>query len=334
MPYSEIFASAGRLLWKFKVLWLFGLLASCSSGGVRLSNPFTFNFNTGDVVRSNGQLPEPIQNFLLELGRRISDLSGGGRLDQNWVTVLGLAALLVCSLGLIGWLIGTFGRSGLALGAWQGDAGAAQLEPGALNQAVLAVFWRVAAISLLVGLPGMAVALIFALIWGYGIVSLLSQAAPAVSGIFLCLSLPLMCGMLPLFWMMGILSELATVAVVGEGLGVWAGLKRAWALFQRNLGALLLMGVFVLALQVLAGVVTGLVLAPLGIGLLLGGVVLGEAMQGSLALLVGLFLILAPIALAFSAGFNAYSGTLWVLVFRRLAGAAGGQGSEGEIYSL
>ena len=67
--------------------------------------------------------------------------------------------------------------------------------------------------------------------------------------------------------------------------------------------------------------VTGLVLAPVGIGLLLCGVVFGEALQVSLALLVGLCLILVPIALVFSAGFNAYSGTLWVLVFRRLAGA-------------
>ena len=33
MDYGEIFSKAWKIIWKYKILWLFGIFASCSGGG-------------------------------------------------------------------------------------------------------------------------------------------------------------------------------------------------------------------------------------------------------------------------------------------------------------
>ena len=51
MDFGEILTKSARLIWKFKILWLFGLLASCASGS---GNPgLNFSFNASDFNFSN-----------------------------------------------------------------------------------------------------------------------------------------------------------------------------------------------------------------------------------------------------------------------------------------
>ncbi len=47
MDYGEVLSKAWKIAWKFKVLWIFGILASCgqSRGG---------NFNFNNSFRTNG----------------------------------------------------------------------------------------------------------------------------------------------------------------------------------------------------------------------------------------------------------------------------------------
>jgi hypothetical protein len=314
MPYNQILTQAAKLVWKFKILWFFGLLASCSSGAARL-NP-NFDFPASDFTGTAADLSEQMRPMMDFLNRMINQIG-----ESPWA-FFGTAALVICGLSLITWLIGIYGRTGLALGAWQGSAGAPGLDWEALNQGTAGTFWRVAGISLLVGLPGAAVSLLFAAITAFSVFSWVAENSFSTYAVLLCLGLPLLCLMVPVFWALGILSELATVAAAGEGLGVMAGLRRAWDLFAHNLGGLLLMGLLVLILQIAAGVVLTLILAPLGIGALLMNTVLDQPLQTNLAMLLGLGLLLLPIWLAFSAVLNAYIGALWALTFRHLAIAA------------
>ncbi len=62
-------------------------------------------------------------------------------------------------------------------------------------------------------------------------------------GIGLLCILPLICIMIPVFWMVGILIEQATVAIVVEDLGVFDSIKRAWQIVvQENLGSYAVLG--------------------------------------------------------------------------------------------
>ncbi len=33
MDFGEVFSKAWKIIWKYKILWLFGIFASCSGGG-------------------------------------------------------------------------------------------------------------------------------------------------------------------------------------------------------------------------------------------------------------------------------------------------------------
>jgi hypothetical protein len=36
MDFGEVFSKAWKIIWKYKILWLFGIFASCSGGGAGL----------------------------------------------------------------------------------------------------------------------------------------------------------------------------------------------------------------------------------------------------------------------------------------------------------
>ena len=55
MNFGEVLSRAWQITWKHKILWLFGLLASCSAGG---SN------NTSSYSMDNPQEWENLQNYL------------------------------------------------------------------------------------------------------------------------------------------------------------------------------------------------------------------------------------------------------------------------------
>jgi hypothetical protein len=311
MPYAEIITTAAKWVWKFKILWVFGLLASCTSGG---GLRFNYSFNAGSLFSTDSPIPEPYQSYLTQIARMINETPG-------WF--FALAIMLICGAGLVFWLIGVFGKTGLARGAWLADSGVGQLEFGQLAEESRHSFWRVAVVTLLVGLPGFAIGLIFVAFAFFGVVSSFSQPAMGIGiSLLLCLGLPLMCLMVPVFWFLGILSELAIMAVTAEDLGIMDGIRRAWQMLTRNLGPVILMALLVLVAQVVFGLITGLILAPLGLGAILGAVLARSGTGLGTGLLVVFGLIAVPVALFANAIFQSYVGTIWALVFRRLTSGA------------
>jgi hypothetical protein len=307
MPYGEIITTAGKLIWKFKILWLFGLLASCAAGG---GPRYNYNFNAADFSTTRGGLPQSFQSFFMGLNQFMRETPG---------YFFALIFIFFCGLGLLLWLVGIFGRTGLTRGAWLADGGAEHLGFSQLTGESTASFWRVAAISLLVGLPGFAVGLIFALFFVFGIVTSFAREATGVGIVLLCLAIPLVCVLVPVFWLLGILGDLCTVATVGENRGVFDSIRRGWQIFRRNLGPIILMALIVLVAQIVFGILLGLIFAPIGIGALMGGLLAGGNFEFSLGVFLLLGLIALPISLVVSAIFHSYLGTLWTLVFRRLA---------------
>lgn len=308
MNYGEIFSRAARLIWKHKILWVFGLLASCASGSSG-SNWLSYNFNSGDYQWEPGSLPAPLENFIYQLAQFV-------RQTPAWFFVV--AAALVCGVGLVFWLVGILGRTGLARAAWRADSGEETLSLSAILSESWRPFWHAAGASVLVGVPGFAVALVFALLWAGGMAAGFAQRAPATGLLLLCLGLPMMCLFVPFFWLLGIWGDLAVVAIANEGLGVLEGLRRAWRLLTRRFGSVVLVAVLAFVAQILFGIVVGLISAPMALGAVLGGVLTRNSAGLGLGLVLLALLVMVPVSLFLSAVFQSYLGTVWALTFRRL----------------
>ena len=203
MDYSEVLTKAWRIVWKHKILWIFGILAGCGTGGGggggggsgarwEQSSPFSQG-GTGEIERA-----------VQQAGQWIS--------EHWWVIALVILALLV--LWAVAVFLGTIGKIGLIRGTFKVDGGAEKLGFGELFRESLPFFWRVFLLTFLIGLAFLVVFLPLVL---FGVVT---------AGVgFLCI-LPLMCILVPVLWAVGIVVHQANNAIVVENLGMLDGLKR------------------------------------------------------------------------------------------------------------
>src|SRR5215207_66302 len=147
--FGEVLTRAWQIIWKHRVLWIFGILAGCSQGGSR--------FNSGSNG-GNGGYGTGSTNFPPQLERFFEIIS------QNATAFIGLAVALVCIFWIVSIFLGTIGRIGLIRGTWQVEGGMQNLIFGQLFSESTPYFWRIFGLSLVVSLP--FVILIAALVAG------------------------------------------------------------------------------------------------------------------------------------------------------------------------
>ena len=74
MNYGEVLTRAWKIVWKFKVLWIFGILASCGTGSNGRSggggNNVSYQF-------SNGELPPQFEQFFAKQRAVLPTTCGG-----------------------------------------------------------------------------------------------------------------------------------------------------------------------------------------------------------------------------------------------------------------
>ena len=301
MDYGEVLGKAWKIIWKFKILWIFGILASCTSN---VGSSAGSGGNSGvRYTVPGGNLPPGIQNFFTQLSNSIERI-------PIWVWVFIFAIILV--LIVVGVMLGTVGHIGMIRGTTLADEGAGSLAFGALFSESFRYFWRVFLLNLLVGLAVfVAVVVIF--------LALIVAGIGTLGIAFLCL-IPLICLLIPASWVVGLVLEQSTIAIVVEDLGIMAGLARGWDVIKRNLGPMIGMALILF----LGGAIVGLILAlpvaftlvpalvtlmfapgNLGIGLIISGLI---------------FLVYLPIWLVLAGALRSYIGAAWTLTFRRLTG--------------
>ncbi len=309
MDYGEVLKKSWNIIWKFKVLWIFGLLASCgrSGGGGGGGGGQSFNFRNNPGTFSN-QNPFPrlqpylegIQNFFAQI--------------PVWVYILAVLAFLILIVIII--IINTIGRIGLVRGAWQADEGIEHLSFGQLWGEGLHYFWRIFLLDLLFLVIGIAVAVII-------LVPVVVIGA-ATFGIGLICLLPLICLLIPVTWFIRVLLEQAVVAILGENRGVIDGLGRAWNVIKINLGPMIVMTLIIFIGELILGIIIAIPALILAIPLF-GGII-GGAITGSPAILgsgviIGIILLICvygPIAYVLESIVQTYMSTAWTLTFRRL----------------
>ncbi len=318
MDFGEVLAKAWRIIWKFKVLWIFGILASCGTQGGG-----NFNFNSSYQTGGNGfsgggpSLPPGMMDTLNRFAR----------LFENprfiWEFIAGVIAL-VCVIVLVEIALGAIGRVGLIKGAWEADQDAGRLTFGALWGGSLPFFWRVFWMSILVGLPFFLVFLVMGLAFVLAFIPMLDRNAAGTGAAFLVL-VPvlcvLICVMAILSIVIGFILRMAECAVVIENQSVIGGFRRGWGVLVNHLGPILIIWLIMVVIGLAAGIVIALpliiVLFPIFIAFFSSG------FSGNISytplILAGLcILAYIPVSLLFNGILMAYLQSVWTLTFLRL----------------
>jgi hypothetical protein len=305
MNYGEALEKAWKIIWRFKILWIFGLLASCA-GGINTIPSTDYRFTTSELPLQFrfGQFPYDVFAFLRGIPAWVWILSGFG----------------ILTLLLLAFVIGLVGRTGVKLGAWRADAGAENLHFGQVFSDSLGYFWRMLGLTVLVGLPGLLFALIGLFLLFLGIFNMVSSQLPNGGIALICLVLPMFCLLIPLGWILSVLGELSSAALISENLGVFASIGRGWRLMWAKIGSAILISLLLFVFQIVAGILLGIPAALLIIPFAAAAVVSRAGIVIGVGFVL-LFLVIFLIGLFISSIFQSYSGSLWMVTFRRLTAA-------------
>lgn len=306
MNYGEILEKSWKIIWKNKILWIFGFFAGCLANGAGGSgrgassidgSNFNNGSNYGGLFNSSNGISYQIERFF-ESG-------------AVWIFIAATIFALICLFFvffIVSLILGTFGKTGLVRGAWLADAGQEKLSFADLWHESVPYFWRVFLLVILRWLSGIVLTIVLFL----PVLLLILFTL----GCGLCFLVPLL---ITLSWFITVLFEQSVVAVVGEDLGVMDGIKRGWQVLTSNLMPIAIMA---LILIIGSGIVSLLIGIPAVIVTLpiISGALIGEnvALGVGIILSVLMLLVYIPIAMELSGGLHAYLGTSWTLVFRRL----------------
>jgi hypothetical protein len=135
MNIGEVLSKAWKIIWKHKVLWIFGILAGC--GGV--SGGSSGNYGLSYQERA----PAEVQLFF----DQFAQLPG-------WVIALIVGGIIILAFLLVVLVIflSTVGRIGLIQGTRQVEQGAERLSFGNVFRDSVPYFWRIFGLNLFFGL--------------------------------------------------------------------------------------------------------------------------------------------------------------------------------------
>jgi hypothetical protein len=316
MKYDEVLSRAWKIVWRFKALWVFGVLASCarassgssgsSSGGGGGSSLLP---QSGVLAAPDTQFPRQIYQWMLTFQRTWE--------AEPWVIILIILALfsLVFVLVVVGMFAGTMGRVGVVRGAWLAEEGEEKLGFGRIWRASLPYFWRVFFLILLT--YGVITLVISVLLVPFILLTVLTAGVAVI--ILLPILLPFSLLALVFFFGIRVWIEQTIVAIVGENLGLFAAMERAWKLLiakpwpQLVIGLIVTIGEGVVSFALI--IPFFLVFLPFLVSILFEtkvALTIGAGLSG-LTLLVYLPIVFAACGLMY-----AYIGAVWTLTFRQL----------------
>lgn len=306
MDFGAVLRRSAEITWRFKALWIFGILAACGSsrngagangGGGGGAPSGQFDFGPGETSQ--------LEQFLNSIPLEIIIL----------VIIAVIALIIVLSLFVL--LLGVLGRSGLIGGFALADDGQAATI-SAIFQAAQASFLRILAIRIIFAIAGLLVAI--------PIVVAVVVLTVVTLGLGLLCLIPLLCLLVPIGIAVGLYAELTQVAAVVEDLPVVEAFGRAWNVFRENIGPIIVMALilfigggvlsFLLALPVFALVI------PAITGFVIGT---NAAIGGGLGLAALCFVIYLPVLILLSGILQTFITGSWTLTYRRLTGVEGSE---------
>jgi hypothetical protein len=296
--FGEVLTRAWQITWKYKVLWIFGILAGCTNGGAGGGGGGNsgVSFPTGP---SSPNIPPELQRFVSQMEKFVEWVS-----NNLWIfIVIGLVVLLLVVISIF---LGTIGRIGLIKGSYQAEMGAETLAIGELFSTSMPYFWRVFGLSFLIGLAFFIVILPIVLL---GIFT---------AGVgFLCL-LPLICMFIPIGFAVGAIVEQANRGIVLEDLSMFDGLRRGWEITKANVGPLIVMALILFGITFVLGIMIALpifiIFFPTVFAFAMGE---GRSFTPLYLALVCICLY-APVSWVLNGVLTTYTQSAWTLTYMRL----------------
>ena len=304
MNYGDILEKTWKIIWKHKILWLFGVLAGCgaagsgggSGGGAGSSSNFTAQPPSLDFM-GNGT----VQAFE-DIGRFITSIP-----VFVWIWLVITLISVGFILSVIFFLVGALGQTGVIKGASladQADVEDSPLSLSTLFNALKPHYWKVVLLNLAVVVIGL------------------------IGGVFLIVPIFIItictCFVGPILfmiigWFINVLVNFIMIAIIEEDLGIIEAVGRAWRVLTRNLGRVvvmfLILGIGSIIITIIIGLPALIIPVPLVVNLIITG---AESFVVGLIISVFLSLIIMPLIIFLSGVLQAYILSAWTLTFRRL----------------
>jgi hypothetical protein len=307
MDFGEVLGSGWKIVWKHRILWIFGIFAGCARGGGGGGG------GSGRRVTAPGNLPSgqnPFPRFE-QFSTNLNEWIG----NHAWVVVLFIVVVLL--LVLLALWLGTMGRIGLIRGTVKADGGAERLGFGELWAEGQPFFWRILGLSLLLGLAFIILIIPLAAVGTvFGILT---------AGVGLLCLIPLFCILIPVIWIATLVIQQAESAIVIENLGITDGVRRGWSVFKQNAGPMLLIWLILLIVSVVAGIVIAIpvLVVVLPAAIVFVGTAARSGANPNLSytplIIAGLCLVAYfPFLLVLNGILTAYIQSVWTLTYLRL----------------
>ncbi|MFN8413273.1 MAG: hypothetical protein U0Z26_12870 [Anaerolineales bacterium] len=311
----EILTRAWKITWKYKVLWIFGILASCGrrSGG---------NLNNNQQSSSNQfSSDNPLSEQMMQ------QISTASAKVTTWLTnhpaVLVVFFISIIIILILQIFMSTTGKIGLIQGAYQVETGSETINFGSLFSESLHHFWRVIGLGLVIFLPVLLLFTGFLII----VIAWVSSSPATSSGpengvgalavIFFAIAINMCCCLLPIVAILRIYYNQSIRAAVLGNMGIRASLSRGWEIFRKNIGGLLFTAVIIFIINFIVGLVVSI---PFYIAMasLLIKVIQGDIDSWRPFIVAGtLVLCYSPIAWFLIGIFTTYTETIWTLIYMR-----------------
>ena len=242
--FGEVLTRAWQIIWKHKVLWIFGILASCGRGGSS-GNSGNSGGSGNDGLGGSDLPPQVMQWFQW--------------IENNLTTFIAITIALVCVIWIVVTFLSTIGKIGLIRGTAQVEGGTESLIFGQLFSESTPYFWRIFGLSLILSIPiAIVVAALFA---GLIVFAISASGGSDAAGVGMVAMIPLLIGciclMVPVMFVIGMIFRQSERAIVLDDMGVMPAISRGWEIFRANLGPIILMAIIL----AIIGFVVGLVIA-------------------------------------------------------------------------
>ncbi|MGZ9235671.1 MAG: DUF7847 domain-containing protein [Anaerolineales bacterium] len=286
--FGEVLTRAWQIIWKHKVLWIFGIFAGCGRG----SGGGGGGGGGGGTGPGTQPFPE-LERMFQQIGQWIE--------ENPWIVAV--AVILGLALVVLSIFLGTIGRIGLIKGTYQAETGAERLNFGELFSNSMPYFWRVFGLSLLIFLIALLVFVPFAL---FG-------ALTAGIG-FLC-ALPLICILVPVLWAVSVVIEQANAAIVLDNLGIGDGLRKGWEVVRANVGPIILLSLIIFIGSGILGFIIAIPIIAAVFPLIFSAASNNANTAWITAVCCAVYF---PILLVLSGILNSYVQSVWTLTYMRL----------------
>lgn len=314
MNYGKILSRAWQVIWKYKILWLFGILASCGNNinnGSSGANSSGINYQY-DSYNPPANLPPELYRFFYNMGDFFD------RMSYQWGVWVGIFMLVIFLLIFITFAIRVYGQVGLVRGVLTAEKGQPEkLSLAEIHQEIKPFYWRLFGFQLLLFV-------VFFVLIGL-IVAVVIAGSVLTLGIGLLCFLPMICLLFPVGLAVTLVIKQAVIAMLVDDLTIGEALSRGWNVVRSRAVDYLVMGLIL----IIGGWIIGLIfslpqlfaLAPLMSGILRGAYAedWGNILSGlwiSIACLVAYW----PVLLVLRGVLNSYIETSWVLTYLEASG--------------